>query len=84
MDLHAEVERLRNMADRYGAESSLFARKMEGAQKACRLAASAERARIVALLTERANATHEHDGRESSVSLTYRQAAALISALVTP
>jgi len=47
-------------------------------------AASAERARIIALLTERANATREHDGRESSVSLTYRQAAALISALVTP
>jgi hypothetical protein len=47
-------------------------------------AASAERARIVALLTERAEATREHDGRESSVSLTYRQAAALIAALVTP
>ena len=41
-------------------------------------AASNERARIVALLTERSAATREHDGRESSVSLTYRQAAALI------
>ena len=47
-------------------------------------AAADERAYILTLLTERANATREHDGRESPVSLTYRQAAALISALVTP
>jgi hypothetical protein len=54
--LHAEVERLRHIADRYGAESSLFARKMEQAQKAHRLAASAERGRIVAWLRAWADA----------------------------
>jgi hypothetical protein len=54
--LHAQVERLRNIADRYGAESSLFARKLEQAQKARRLAASAERGRIVAWLRAWADA----------------------------
>lgn len=36
--------------------------------------AESERARIVALLTERAEATREWDGRETAVSLTYRKA----------
>lgn len=44
-------------------------------------AASAERARIVALLTERCAATREWHGQETVVSLTYRQAAALVAAL---
>lgn len=74
VQLHAEVERMRNIADRYGAESSLFARKLEEAQKARRLAASAERARIIALLAELAEATRDWDGRETVVSSTYRNA----------
>ena len=44
-------------------------------------AASAERARIVALLTERAEASRKWHGLETVVSLTYRQAAALVAAL---
>lgn len=69
--LHAEVERVRS--DDYAQ-----ARRIADA------AIAAERARIVALLRERADATREHDGRESVVSASYRLAASLIVAKVTP
>ena len=39
-----------------------------------------ERNRIIALLTERADATREWDGRETAVSLTYRKAIEAIQA----
>jgi hypothetical protein len=41
---------------------------------------AAERNRIIALLTERAEATREPDGRETAVSLTYRKAIEAIQA----
>lgn len=44
------------------------------AKRAHKRGVAAERGRIVALLTERAEATREWDGRETAVSLTYRKA----------
>lgn len=43
-------------------------------ERAHKRGVAAERNRIIALLTERAEATREWDGQETAVSLTYRKA----------
>lgn len=56
--LHADVERLRDIADLSASNAGLYAYRMEQAQKARCLAAATERARIVAWLKEGADKAH--------------------------
>ena len=61
-------------------EKTLVQAAENDAKRARKRGITAERNRIIALLTERAEATREWDGQETAVSLTYRKAIEAIQA----